>query len=63
MALNESFNGSVPEHLRVAVISQATHGFTISDTPCVTYEERHKLPQSKELVSTLENWLTEQGFE
>jgi len=55
MALNESFNGSVPEHLKVAVISQATHGFTISDTPCVTYEERQKLPQSKELVSTLEN--------
>ncbi|MGD8402383.1 MAG: alpha/beta fold hydrolase [Anaerolineales bacterium] len=62
MALNESFNGSVPEHLKVSVISKATHGFTISDTPCVTYEERQKLPQSDELVATLENWLADQGY-
>lgn len=60
--LNESFNDSVPEILTVAVISNATHSFTISDTMCVTYEERQKLPQSEELVSTLENWLAEQGY-
>lgn len=60
--LDEIFSGEVPDHLSTVVIEDATHSFTLSDTVCVSYEERTQLPQSEEVVSVLNNWLKSIGY-
>lgn len=60
--LDEIFNGSLPDHLKVAVIQDAQHLFCIVDSPCMMYQDHPSGSLSDDLVIELHNWLTEVGY-
>jgi pimeloyl-ACP methyl ester carboxylesterase len=60
--MNETFNGNVPDNLRMVVAKNATHSFRIVDHPCDSWNDPRQYETSKEVVAILNDWLTEQGY-
>lgn len=58
----EIFEGSPPEHLKLAVIPQATHIFRETPDLCTSRADSLEMPLSEDLVQVLANWLTEIGY-
>lgn len=60
--LNEIFNDNIPGNLSVAVAKDATHSFRVVNTPCDSWNDSTQYEQSQEVVTILNDWLTQQGY-
>ena len=60
--MEEIFDGSVPENLSIAVAEDATHIYRVVDEPCDSWNDPKQYELSTEVVSILNDWLTEIGY-
>ena len=60
--INEIFDNDVPEHIRVAVIENASHAFRLVNDPCESWENPESQEQSEQLFDVLHTWLADQGY-
>jgi pimeloyl-ACP methyl ester carboxylesterase len=60
--MEEIFDGEVPENLSIAVAEGATHGFRVVSAPCDSLNDPAQYELSTEVVTILNDWLTELGY-
>jgi len=60
--LDEIFDGNMPDNLNVVVAEDATHGYRLVNEPCDSWNEPTQYKQSTEVLTILDDWLTEIGY-
>ena len=60
--LDEIFDGNIPDNLKAMVAEHATHSYRMVNTPCDSWNDPTQYEMSSEVVTILNDWLTEQGY-